>query len=77
MPREEIANQRAVSDLTPDESVARVVMEVGQVRRIPGVREPIEVHHGFASAGEPPPDEVAADEAGGAGSQDHRRPEWV
>jgi hypothetical protein len=60
-----------VGDVTPHEPVPRVAREAREVGQVAGVGELVEVHDRLVGAGEPVEHEVAADEAGAAGDEDH------
>jgi hypothetical protein len=67
---EELRDERGVADVAVGENVARVAGEVGEVRRVAGVGEGVEVDElceRGALFGEALADEIGADEAAAAG----------
>ena len=60
-----------IPDVAPDEPVFRVILAVGEIGRIAGVREQIEVDNvGIRPSTQGLPHEVASDESTSAGYQD-------
>ena len=64
-------HRRPVTDVGLEEHDAVAVLDVGQIRPIPGIREQIDGHDAiFGMGAAPVADEVRADEAGGSRHQD-------
>ena len=72
-----LAEQRgdsiAVADVATHEDVAAVARDRLQIVEVARVGEHVEVDDRFVAGGEPVKDEIAADEAGAAGNEDHPR----
>jgi len=70
MPLQQRGHQRAVADIATHENMSRAVLEGRKRVEIAGVSQLVEVDDTPACADDVE-HEVAADEAGGAGDQDH------
>ena len=68
---EQLGDEVEVADVALDEDVARVALERGEVLEVAGVGQRVEVDDGLVGMGQPVEDEIAADEAGAAGDEDH------
>ena len=67
---EELLEQRGIADVAVDENVSRFPGHGLEARKVAGIGELVEVHHGFAAGADPVEDEVRADEARAAGHED-------
>src|SRR5690606_18589216 len=71
VPGQQSIDQPAVADVAVHEEMARIALEQAQVAQVARVGQRVEVQHRLVATGEPVEDEVAADEAGAAGDEDH------
>ena len=71
---EQPGDEVEVADVALDEEVARVALQGGEVLEVAGVGQRVEVDDGLIGLGQPVEDEVAADEAGTTGDEDHVYP---
>ena len=70
-PPDDVAHDLRVADVALHERVPRIVGEVGQVRRVPGVRQLVEIDDAVGGVRrEDVADEVGADESASAGDQE-------
>ena len=67
-------DQRAIADLSVHEHMPRIAPQPVEVVQVARVGERVEVDHRLAAAREPIQDEIAADEAGAAGDENHSQP---
>ncbi len=74
MLRQQRIDERAVADVAVLEHVARVALQRLEVGQIARVRERVEVDDVLVVVLEPVEDEIATDEAGAAGDQNHVAP---
>ena len=71
---EESLHERLIADVATDERVPGVAVEGGEIAHVPGVGELVEVDDRLVVGREPVEDEVAADESGAAGDENHVGP---
>ena len=64
-------DQRAVAQIPLHKHVPRIALKAGEVFQVAGVGEFVEVDNGLVRLGQPVEHEVAADEAGAAGDENH------
>src|SRR5690606_16771539 len=64
-----IINQRAVSDITPDEYVSWIALKAGEVFLIPGIRKLIKVDNRLIMVPQPIEYKIAANKTGAAGDK--------
>ncbi len=64
-------DQGAVAQVALHEVVAGIALQAGQVLQVAGVGEFVEVDHGLVTLGQPVEHEVATNEAGAAGDDNH------
>jgi len=67
----QLANQRAVADVTLHKHMARVALQTSQVFQIARVCELVQIEHRLVINTQPVQNEICADEAGAACNQNH------
>ena len=68
---EQFGDEVEVADVALDEDVARITLQGGEVLEVAGVGQRVEVDDRFIRLRQPVEDEIAADEAGAAGDENH------
>ena len=68
----QVFHEGSVRHIAMNERVQRMGRRGSQMVAVAGVRQGVQRKHRLAIGGEPVEDEVAADEAGGSGDEDHR-----
>ena len=68
---QQAVEQGPVADVAVHEDMPRIALQAGQVGQVAGIGQRVEVEHRLVGAGQPVEHEVAADEAGAAGDEDH------
>ncbi|CFW50799.1 Uncharacterised protein [Bordetella pertussis] len=68
------AHQRRVGDVAMHQQMARVIAQCGQVGRVAGVGQQVQVDHRLIAAGQPAQHEIRTDEAGAAGDENAHAP---
>ena len=68
---EQFGDEVEVADVALDEEVARIATQRCEILEVAGVGQRVEVDDGLIGLRQPVEDEIAADEAGTAGDEDH------
>jgi hypothetical protein len=71
VPRQKIAQQRAIADVALDEKVPRIRGERVEIADVAGVRQLVEIDDRLSGRGKRRENEVRADESGPAGDEQH------